>query len=50
MALAIKNNKVITISPPKELSAVDRDNLINTPVNEKLIKRATSRTYNIVYK
>ena len=50
MALAIKDNKVITIVPPKKLSAEDRKKLISTPVNEKLIKRATSRKYNIVYK
>lgn len=48
MALAIKNNKVVTIVPPKKLSSEERSKLVNTPVNEKLIKKATSRTYNIV--
>lgn len=48
MALAIKNNKVITIVPPKKLSNEERSKLINTPINEKLIKKATSRTYNII--
>ena len=48
MALAIKNNKVITIVPPKKLSSEERNKLVNTPVNEKLIKKATSRIYNII--
>ncbi|WP_419764854.1 MAG: hypothetical protein ACNI28_00410 [Arcobacter sp.] len=48
MALAIKNNKVITIVPPKKLSVEDRKKLISTPVNKKLIQKATSRKYNIV--
>lgn len=48
MALSIKNDKVITIVPPKKLSRVERDKLVNTPVNTKLIKKATSRKYNIV--
>ncbi len=48
MALAIKNNKVVTIVPPKKLSSEERSKLVSTPVNEKLIKKATSRTYNIV--
>lgn len=48
MALSIKNDKVITIVPPKKLSNNERDKLINTPVNTKLIKKATSRKYNIV--
>ncbi len=48
MALAIKNNKVITVVPPKKLSSEERIKLVNTPVNEKLIKKATSRIYNII--
>jgi hypothetical protein len=48
MALSIKNNKVITIIPPKKLSNTERNKLVNAPVNTKLIKKATSRKYNIV--
>ena len=48
MALSIKNNKVITIVPPKKLSSTERDRLLNTPINDKLIKKAISRKYNIV--
>lgn len=48
MALSIKNNKVITIIPPKSLSLADKNKLTNTPINVKLIKKATSRKYNIV--
>ena len=48
MALSIKNDKVITIVPPKKLSSTERDKLVNTPINDKLIKKATSRKYNIV--
>lgn len=48
MALAIKDKKVITIVPPKKLSNEDRTKLINTPVNKELIKKATSRKYNII--
>ena len=48
MALSIKNNKVITIVPPKKLSSIERDRLLNTPINDKLIKKAISRKYNIV--
>lgn len=48
MALSIKNDKVITIVPPKKLSSTERDKLVNTPVNTKLIKKAISRKYNIV--
>ena len=48
MALSIKNNKVITIVPPKKLSNTERNKLVNILVNTKLIKKATSRKYNIV--
>ena len=48
MALSIKNDKVITIVPPKKLSTNERNKLVNTPINDKLIKKATSRKYNIV--
>jgi len=48
MALVIKNKKVVYISPPKKLSKEEKKILEETPVNHKLIKRATSRKYNIV--
>jgi hypothetical protein len=48
MALSIKNDKVITIVPPKKLSTTERNKLVNTPINDKLIKKATSRKYNII--
>ena len=48
MALSIKNDKVITINPPKKLSTKERDKLVNTSINTKLIKKATSRKYNII--
>ncbi len=48
MALSIKNDKVITIVPPKKLSTNERNKLVNTPINDKLIKKAISRKYNIV--
>lgn len=47
MAVTIKNNKVITIVPPKKLSSTERAKLVDTPINDKLIKRAISRKYNI---
>ena len=48
MALSIKNNKVITIVPPKKLSWTERERLLNTSINDKLIKKEISRKYNIV--
>ncbi len=48
MALTIKNKKVITIVPPKKISKEEREFLESLKPNEKLIKRATSRKYNIV--
>ncbi len=50
MALRIKNDKVISIQPPKNLTKKELDKLENTPINKELIQRATSRKYNIVYK
>lgn len=50
MALAIKDKKVVTIVPPKKLSDSQRERLIAARVDDKLIQRATSRKYNIVYK
>ena len=48
MALVIKNDKVVYVAPPKKLTEKEKKMLEETPVNEKLIKRATSRTYNVV--
>ena len=48
MALIIKDNKVVYVSPPKKLTAEEKKILENDPVNKKLIKRATSRKYNVV--
>ena len=48
MALTIKDNKVIYVAPPKKLSAKERKMLEDAPVNHKLIKKATSRKYNVV--
>ena len=48
MALAIKDDKVIYVAPPKKLTAKEKKILEDTPVNHKLIKRATSRKYNVV--
>jgi hypothetical protein len=48
MALIIKNNKVVYISPPKKLTSKEREFFENAPVNKELIKRATSRKYKIV--
>jgi len=48
MALAIKDNKVVYIVPPKKLTAKETKMLEDAPLNHKLIKRATSRKYNVV--
>jgi len=48
MALTIKNNKVIYITPPKKLTTKEKKILEETPINHKLIQRATSRKYTIV--
>ena len=50
MALAIKDKKVVTIVPPKKLSNSQRERLVAARINDKLMQRATSRKYNIVYK
>jgi len=47
MALRIVNGKVVDVPPPK-LSKEEIEKMENTPINEKLIKSAMSRTYNIV--
>lgn len=50
MALRIKDGKVISISPPKKLTKNNLKKWRILLINEELIKRATSRKYNIVYK
>lgn len=49
MALRIKNGKVVSIAPPK-LTKKQLEKIEQTPVNNELIKEATSRKYNIVYR
>ncbi len=48
MALVIKDDKVVYIAPPKKLTSKEKKMLEDAPVNHKLIKRATSRKYNVV--
>jgi hypothetical protein len=48
MALKIKDNKVVYITPPKRLTTKEQKMLEIAPINHKLIKKATSRKYNIV--
>lgn len=48
MALKIKDGIVIDVPPPK-LTKEQIKKMENTPVNHNLIKKATSRKYNIVY-
>jgi|GEM_PF-5204024 len=49
MALRIKNGKVVSIAPPK-LTKKQLEKIEQTPVNNELIKEATSRKYNIVHR
>ena len=48
MALAIKDNKVVYVAPPKKLTTKEKKMLEDALVDHKLIKRATSREYNVV--
>ena len=48
MALAIKDSKVVYVAPPKKLTSKEKKMLEDAPINHKLIKRATSRKYNVV--
>ncbi len=48
MAMTIKNGKVVHKSPPKKLTQKQRLSVESAPVNKTLIKRATSRNYNVV--
>ena len=48
MALAIKDNKVVYVAPPKKLTEKEKKMLEDAPINHKLIQRATSRKYNVV--
>lgn len=50
MALRIKDGKVISIAPPKTLPKKQLEKMENSPRNEKLIKKAISIKFNIVYK
>lgn len=50
MALRIKDGKVISVSPPSKLTKKQLKKLEETPINKELIKKATSRKYNIVHK
>jgi hypothetical protein len=48
MALRIKDGKVVSLTPPKTLTKKQLNKMEKTQRNEELIKRATTRTYNIV--
>jgi len=48
MALVIKDEKVVYVAPPKKLTVDEKKILEDTPINHKLIKKATSRKYKIV--
>lgn len=48
MALVIKDNKVVYITPPKKLTKQEKKVVEDTPINHKLIKKATSRKYTVV--
>ncbi len=50
MALRIKDGKVVSVTPPKNLTKKQLEKMENTSINEKLIKEASSRKYNIVYR
>ena len=47
MALRIKNGKVVNVPPPK-ISKKKLKEMENAPIDEEMIKKATSRKYNIV--
>ncbi len=49
MALKIKDGKVISISPPTNLTKKQMDDMENAPVNTKFIKEAMATKFNIVY-
>ena len=48
MALVIKDNKVVYVAPPKKLTKQEKKVVEDTPINHKLIKKATSRKYTVV--
>jgi len=48
MGLIIVDNKVLYVSPPKKLTSKEKEFFENSPVNKKLIKKATSRKYKII--
>ena len=49
MALRIKSGKVINVTPPS-LTAQQVEKMEKASVPKRIIAKATSRTYNIVYK
>lgn len=50
MALRIKNGKVISIQPPRNLTKKQIELLENAPKSENLLKQAQTIKFNIVYK
>jgi len=49
MALRIKDGKVISISPPTNLTKKQMEEMENAPVNKKFIEEARAIKFNIVY-
>jgi hypothetical protein len=47
MALKIKNGKVINISPPK-LTKKEYEDMLNAPVDKKMIQESVNMKFNIV--
>ena len=49
MALRIKSGKVVNVTPPR-LTAQQAERMEKASIPKRIIAKATSRTYNIVYK
>ena len=49
MALRIKDGKVISISPPTNLTKKQMEEMENAPVNKKFIEEARAIKFNIVH-
>jgi hypothetical protein len=47
MALAIKDSKVVYVSPPQKLGKKEMKALEESQTNKKLIKKAISRKYRV---
>ena len=47
MALIEKDGKIINVYPPQNLTEEEKERMENAPINEELIKRATSRNFKI---